>query len=280
MRHIFQILSAGVGRSGTFIALDRILQGIRKYDVVDIFGIVYEMRKERVWMVQTEQQYICIHQVCSLLYAAAWSDWTDLHFASRQITFQSRELFSVLAHGAGGEGARREAREAAPRQRGLRGRRGHRWIGHVNNVNGNYGHNEIQQPKRTKEWRIRRRGEEESTKKWLLCMELRRLVLEKPWHRKKWTKSPFLGVNCLGQEGRVLVKEMCLIKNWWIIQQRDSDCHLNMELCWLRRREECQFWKTRPREILNLWFSHTQLWRPIFKHIYLLYTAAKFIYCT
>jgi len=54
--------SAGVGRSGTFIALDRILQGIRKYDVVDIFGIVYEMRKERVWMVQTEQQYICIHQ--------------------------------------------------------------------------------------------------------------------------------------------------------------------------------------------------------------------------
>jgi len=54
--------SAGVGRSGTMIALDRILQGIRKYDVVDIFGIVHEMRKERVWMVQTEQQYICIHQ--------------------------------------------------------------------------------------------------------------------------------------------------------------------------------------------------------------------------
>ena len=59
--------SAGVGRSGTFIALDRILQGIRKYDVVDIFGIVFEMRKERVWMVQTEQQYICIHQVLHLV---------------------------------------------------------------------------------------------------------------------------------------------------------------------------------------------------------------------
>ena len=57
--------SAGVGRSGTMIAIDRILQGIRKYDVVDIFGIVFEMRKERVWMVQTEQQYICIHQVTS-----------------------------------------------------------------------------------------------------------------------------------------------------------------------------------------------------------------------
>lgn len=29
---------------------------------MDIFGIVYEMRRERVSMVQTEQQYICIHQ--------------------------------------------------------------------------------------------------------------------------------------------------------------------------------------------------------------------------
>lgn len=54
--------SAGVGRSGTFIALDRILQELKHSDVVDIFGIVWQMRKERVWMVQTELQYICIHQ--------------------------------------------------------------------------------------------------------------------------------------------------------------------------------------------------------------------------
>ncbi|CAM1318251.1 Uncharacterised protein g6905 [Pycnogonum litorale] len=54
--------SAGVGRSGTFIVLDRLLQHVLKYDCVDIYGMVYEMRKDRVWMVQTEQQYICIHQ--------------------------------------------------------------------------------------------------------------------------------------------------------------------------------------------------------------------------
>lgn len=54
--------SAGVGRSGTFITLDRILQQILMSKYVDIFGIVWAMRKERVWMVQTEQQYICIHQ--------------------------------------------------------------------------------------------------------------------------------------------------------------------------------------------------------------------------
>nr|CAD7463966.1 unnamed protein product [Timema tahoe] len=54
--------SAGVGRSGTFITLDRILQQLNLSDKVDIFGIVWAMRKERSWMVQTEQQYICIHQ--------------------------------------------------------------------------------------------------------------------------------------------------------------------------------------------------------------------------
>lgn len=51
-----------MGRSGTFITLDRILQQILVSKYVDIFGIVWAMRKERVWMVQTEQQYICIHQ--------------------------------------------------------------------------------------------------------------------------------------------------------------------------------------------------------------------------
>lgn len=37
--------SAGVGRSGTFIAVDRLLQQIRVCDYVDIFNIVYTMRK-------------------------------------------------------------------------------------------------------------------------------------------------------------------------------------------------------------------------------------------
>ncbi|XP_049865569.1 tyrosine-protein phosphatase 10D isoform X2 [Pectinophora gossypiella] len=55
--------SAGVGRSGTFITLDRALQQLAAHaEYIDIFGMVYAMRRERVWMVQTEQQYICIHQ--------------------------------------------------------------------------------------------------------------------------------------------------------------------------------------------------------------------------
>ena len=46
--------SAGVGRSGTFIAIDHLLQRVRDHDMVDIFGLVHEMRRQRVWMVQTE----------------------------------------------------------------------------------------------------------------------------------------------------------------------------------------------------------------------------------
>ena len=42
--------------------MDRILQHIKYKDYVDIYGIVYQMRKERTAMVQNEQQYICIHE--------------------------------------------------------------------------------------------------------------------------------------------------------------------------------------------------------------------------
>uniref|UniRef100_A0A0R3S234 Protein-tyrosine-phosphatase n=1 Tax=Elaeophora elaphi TaxID=1147741 RepID=A0A0R3S234_9BILA len=53
--------SAGVGRSGTFIALDRLIQCVAKNLPLDVFGIVYEMRLDRCHMVQNEQQYIFIH---------------------------------------------------------------------------------------------------------------------------------------------------------------------------------------------------------------------------
>lgn len=54
--------SAGVGRSGTFIAVDHCMQHIQINDYVDVLGVVHEMRMHRVLMVQTEQQYIYIHQ--------------------------------------------------------------------------------------------------------------------------------------------------------------------------------------------------------------------------
>ncbi|XP_023808423.1 receptor-type tyrosine-protein phosphatase O isoform X2 [Oryzias latipes] len=58
--------SAGVGRTGTFIALDRLMQHMREHEFVDILGMVSEMRSHRLSMVQTEEQYVFIHQ-CVLL---------------------------------------------------------------------------------------------------------------------------------------------------------------------------------------------------------------------
>ncbi|XP_039203539.1 receptor-type tyrosine-protein phosphatase O isoform X1 [Crotalus tigris] len=60
--------SAGVGRTGTFIALDRLLQHIRDHEFVDILGMVSDMRSYRMSMVQTEEQYIFIHQCVQLMW--------------------------------------------------------------------------------------------------------------------------------------------------------------------------------------------------------------------
>ena len=55
--------SAGVGRTGTFVGVDKLIQDYEKEASVDIFGLVYQMRMARCLMVQTEAQYICLHEV-------------------------------------------------------------------------------------------------------------------------------------------------------------------------------------------------------------------------
>lgn len=47
-------LSAGVGRTGTFIAIDRLIFQIERENTVDVYGIVHDLRMHRPLMVQTE----------------------------------------------------------------------------------------------------------------------------------------------------------------------------------------------------------------------------------
>nr|XP_032621408.1 receptor-type tyrosine-protein phosphatase eta isoform X2 [Chelonoidis abingdonii] len=50
--------SAGVGRTGTFIAIDRLIQQIEMENVSDVYGVVYDLRMHRPLMVQTEVRLI------------------------------------------------------------------------------------------------------------------------------------------------------------------------------------------------------------------------------
>ncbi|XP_042191200.1 protein tyrosine phosphatase receptor type Fa isoform X7 [Callorhinchus milii] len=60
--------SAGVGRTGCFVVIDAMLERMKHEKTVDIYGHVTCMRAQRNYMVQTEDQYIFIHE--ALLEAA------------------------------------------------------------------------------------------------------------------------------------------------------------------------------------------------------------------
>ena len=44
--------SAGVGRTGTFITIDIVLEQAKKYGVVNIAGVINKLRHQRMQMVQ------------------------------------------------------------------------------------------------------------------------------------------------------------------------------------------------------------------------------------
>uniref|UniRef100_A0A8C8E1X0 protein-tyrosine-phosphatase n=1 Tax=Oryzias sinensis TaxID=183150 RepID=A0A8C8E1X0_9TELE len=53
--------SAGAGRTGCYIAVDIMLDMAENEGVVDIFNCIRELRSQRVNMVQTEEQYVFVH---------------------------------------------------------------------------------------------------------------------------------------------------------------------------------------------------------------------------
>jgi len=61
--------SAGVGRTGTFISVDQIINNMDAVasSELDIFHTVYQLRKQRVYMVQTREQYEFLYK-CVLHY--------------------------------------------------------------------------------------------------------------------------------------------------------------------------------------------------------------------
>jgi netrin-G3 ligand len=55
--------SAGVGRSGTFMAIDAMMQRLKEKNDLNIYEYIYSMRCERPFMIQNVEQYIFVHEV-------------------------------------------------------------------------------------------------------------------------------------------------------------------------------------------------------------------------
>ncbi|KAI4894586.1 hypothetical protein NFI96_018812, partial [Prochilodus magdalenae] len=83
--------SAGVGRTGTFIALDHLIFQIERDSMVDIFGIVYDMRMHRSLMVQTEDQYVFLNQCAVDIIKSRMGTNVDL-------IYQNAAAFSVYGN--------------------------------------------------------------------------------------------------------------------------------------------------------------------------------------
>ena len=86
------VCSAGVGRTGTFIVIDSMLERIKHVDTVDIYGQVTCLRAQRNYMVQTEDQYVFIHDA---VLEAITSGNTEI--LARNLSTHVRQLLQPLS---------------------------------------------------------------------------------------------------------------------------------------------------------------------------------------
>ncbi|XP_014647953.1 PREDICTED: receptor-type tyrosine-protein phosphatase eta [Ceratotherium simum simum] len=91
--------SAGVGRTGTFIAIDRLIYQIENENTVDVYGIVYDLRMHRPLMVQTEDQYVFLNQCVLDIIRSQRDSKVDLIYQNTNAMTIYENLAPVTAFG-------------------------------------------------------------------------------------------------------------------------------------------------------------------------------------
>ena len=83
--------SAGVGRTGTFITLDSMMERIKTEDSINIFEFVTNLRKQRVLMVQTSVSLM--HEMAQLLTESEVQNMCTTNRCSSSLRYDTQYLF-------------------------------------------------------------------------------------------------------------------------------------------------------------------------------------------
>jgi len=83
--------SAGVGRTGTFILLDSMLERMKVEDTVNVYEFLRNMRAKRVFMVQTLAQYVFIHDALEELITCGETD-----ISATNLRFRVNKLHKII----------------------------------------------------------------------------------------------------------------------------------------------------------------------------------------